>query len=133
MVMVAKMAVKMITRVAVVDDNATNLKLMGHIVKQVAGQFPDCFLNPHEAQEALMNNRYDLLLIDHNMPQLTGLEILKNLAEKNCLPQIIALVTAVNEPMIKLTAAELNVTQVIQKPFDLTDFRNFIQEALKAK
>lgn len=123
----------MIKQVAVVDDNATHLKLMSYLVQQVTGSLPDSFADPYCALEALLKKEYDLLLLDHDMPKLNGLEVLKLLAERQRLPTKIAIVTAVCEPL-DLEASLPNATiQLISKPFEVSGLRTFIQRALSDK
>ncbi len=120
-------------RVVIVDDNATNLKLMGYLVTQVTGRTPDSFSCPIEAHKALIKNDYDLLLIDQHMPNITGLELLNKLILEGKLPKVVALVTAVKEPLLQSALRRYGITEVIQKPFDIHKFRNFVQLALSTR
>ena len=62
-------------RVLVVDDNAMNLTLMKNLLKRTQ-MTVDLAPSGKQCLELTQRNRYDLILMDHMMPELDGVETL---------------------------------------------------------
>ena len=60
-------------RLLVVDDIATNLKVAKGLLAQYQAQVDTC-LSGAEAIEMVKQNKYDLILMDHMMPEMDGIE-----------------------------------------------------------
>lgn len=65
-------------RILVVDDDISTRRLDTAMLIQY-GYRVDVAEDGAVAWEALNNDRYDLLITDHNMPKVTGVELLKKL------------------------------------------------------
>lgn len=64
----------------VVDDEPMALDLIkGYIVNTERLNLIDSFTNPFKALNFLMNNQIDLVFLDINMPELSGIQLLKSL------------------------------------------------------
>jgi signal transduction histidine kinase/CheY-like chemotaxis protein len=61
------------TRVLIVDDVATNLQVAKALLSPYKLKIDTC-LNGAEAVQLVQKNRYDLILMDHMMPGMDGLE-----------------------------------------------------------
>lgn len=62
-------------KVMIVDDNVTNCKVLENMLRSL-GMLTEIFLDPQEAIEAVKNgNRYDIYLLDMQMPGITGEEL----------------------------------------------------------
>lgn len=74
--------------------------------------------NGLEALEIFQNNKIDIVVTDINMPNMDGLEFLKELRkiDKNCKIIILTAHTNVN---YLLDATELNITKYLVKPIDV--------------
>jgi len=82
------------------------------------------FENPLKATDILMQQDIQLLLLDIQMPKITGLDFLKSLQQ----PPLTILTTAY--PQYALQGYELNVIDYLLKPFS---FDRFLKAAMKAK
>ena len=80
--------------------------------------------NAFEAIEALKINRVDIMLLDIQMPDLTGLELVKSLDKK---PAVI-FTTAYSEYAVD--AFNLAVSDYLLKPFDFPRFVQAINKAI---
>jgi len=111
-------------RCIVVEDEQPARVLMEDFVKKVG--FLDMlgsFKNPLHALTFIKTNPVDLVFLDIQMPDITGIEFLKSLESK---PQVI-FTTAYSE--FALDGFELSVTDYLLKPFS---FNRFLQAVNKA-
>lgn len=110
--------------VIIVDDEYLAQKLLqDYVSKMESLQLVATCSNAFEAMEALKNNKVDIMLLDIQMPDLTGLDLVKSLEKK---PAII-FTTAYTEYAVD--AFNLGVSDYLLKPFD---FPRFIQAINKA-
>jgi DNA-binding response OmpR family regulator len=77
--------------------------------------------NGQEALEALIDNKFDIALLDINTPNITGIEVLKRVRKeyKNHIPIII--LTAYQDTKHLKESFENGVDDYIKKPFDLEE------------
>ncbi len=111
-------------RCIVVEDEQPARVLMEDFIKKVG--FLDMwgsFKNPLEAMTFIKTNPVDLVFLDIQMPDITGIEFMKALESK---PQVI-FTTAYSE--FALDGFELSVTDYLLKPFS---FNRFLQAVNKA-
>ncbi|WP_078346958.1 hybrid sensor histidine kinase/response regulator [Mucilaginibacter pedocola] len=59
--------------ILIAEDNAINQKLAKYILNKM-GYKPDLVENGHECLNALINKKYDMVLMDVQMPEMDGLE-----------------------------------------------------------
>ncbi len=83
-----------------------------------------------EALAYLEDNHADLILLDLNMPGMTGEEVLKELGDRGD-PTPVIVVTASNLVSSAVEAMKLGATEYLQKPFDIDSIRFDIQRILK--
>jgi len=111
-------------RCLVIDDEELARKLLANYIARLPHlELVDSFKQPIAALQSLQSAQIDLIFLDIQMPQLTGIEILKTL---KVVPQII-LTTAYSEYAVESYA--LNVTDYLLKPFS---FERFLQAVNKA-
>jgi len=108
----------------IADDEPVARKVLKEFIEQVpylqlAGQFENVRKTDHFLQE----NKADLLLLDIEMPGITGLEYLKN---TNVEPLVI-LTTAY--PNYALEGYELNIIDYLLKPIAFDRFSKAVQKA----
>jgi CheY-like chemotaxis protein len=68
-------------RILVVDDIGTNLKVAEGLMLPYKMKIDMCFSGA-EAIDAVTKNRYDLVFMDHMMPEMDGIEATKLIREK---------------------------------------------------
>ena len=69
-------------KVLVVDDNDMNLRVAAGLVK-INGIIPDTAASGSEALCKMAVKHYDIVFLDHMMPVMDGLEVMKQLREQN--------------------------------------------------
>ncbi len=83
-------------KVLVVDDNAVNRKVFRNLLKETQIQVTDAG-GGAECLELVQNNYYDLIFLDHMMPEMDGIETLHHIKEFSDFP-------CKDTPIIVLTA-----------------------------
>lgn len=101
------------------DDIALNDLLNEHLIDK--GYEVTLCKNGQEALEYLIDEKFDLALLDINTPILSGLEVLKTIRSeyKNLTPTII--LTAYQDTKHLKESFENGVDDYIKKPFDLEE------------
>lgn len=113
--------------VIIVDDEYLAQKLLqDYVSKMDLLQLVATCSNAFEAMNALKNNQVDIMFLDIQMPDLTGLELVKSLEHK---PSII-FTTAYSEYAVD--AFNLSVVDYLLKPFDFPRFVQAVNKAIGA-
>ncbi len=115
----------MITAIAI-DDEPSAIEVIKHHVSKLQNiELVADFHNPIEAIDYLKNNPVDLIFLDINMPQMSGLELLQSL---QIIPAII-FTTAYGE--FAVDSYKYNAVDYLLKPFEFDRFQVAIQKAEK--
>jgi len=89
----------------------------------------DGFMDGQEAYEAVYDKSYDILLLDVNVPSLTGFELLKKLRmDEKTIPTIF--LTSMTEMEDLKEGYRRGCCDYIRKPFDLEELELRIEQAL---
>ena len=109
----------------IVDDNliarATLSQLATHVPDlTVVGECCDAM----EAYNYLQSNEVDILFLDIEMPEMTGLELTKNLTNKG-----IVIIFTTSKKEYAVEAFELNVADYLIKPFTPARFLQSVDKA----
>ena len=105
--------------IIVVDDTILNVVLLEEICKE-EGHNVDSFTNPLEALESIKQKEYDLAFIDYMMPELNGIELIKQI--KQIQPNVISvMITAADSQEVKLKALEAGASEFLSKPIDISE------------
>lgn len=93
-----------------------------------------CVTSGREALQRVSQERPHVILLDLKMPQMSGLDVLRQLREMQP-PELaqtkVVVVTAVHDDAIQRIAGEYGATMFINKPVDLEDLeREVILKAL---
>ena len=104
--------------VLVVDDFATMRRILKNILRQIG------FTNISEADDGksalnmLKKQKFDLVLCDWNMPEMSGLELLKKVKADDGLKDIpFVMVTAEAQKDNIIQAVQAGVSNYVVKPF----------------
>lgn len=113
---------------AIVDDDPIAISSLQHLIAKVPNlQLEKSFEQPIEALHYFQEHAIDLLFLDVEMPDLTGIELVKTLQE---IPYII-MISAKKE--YAFDAFEMNVVDYLQKPVGLSRFMQAINKIQPAK
>lgn len=86
--------------------------------------------NAKDAIEAYKNNKIDIIISDINMPEISGIELIKIIREKNKYIPVI-LLTAHTETNLLLDATKLKLSDYLLKPINLNDLKNALNKAIE--
>ena len=106
--------------ILIVDDQATNVTLLEEMLREAGYTNLSSTRNPHEVCALHRLNRYDLILLDLQMPGLDGFQVMEGLKEIEAggyLPVLV--ITA--QPEHKLRALQAGAKDFVSKPFRLAE------------
>lgn len=116
-------------RVLVIDDSR---QIIQHLVEQVLPTFgfqPTAALDGREGMNAIRKQKPDLIMLDLNLPHMTGLDILQTMvAEAIDIPVI--LMTGYGSEKSAVEAFRLGVKDYLIKPFSVDEVVEAINHAL---
>jgi len=114
----------------VVDDDTDTRLLTAEALSRVGHQV-DTAEDGAAGWAALQTNSYDLLITDHNMPKVSGVELLKKLrATRMALP---AILMSGAMPTQELNShPRLQIEAMLQKPFTVEELLGTVAEVLGA-
>ena len=95
------------------------------------GYFVTCFSDGLKADEDLQNNEYDLLLLDINVPNIDGLNVMKNLHNNDTFTPTI-FISANTDINTISDAFDLGAVDYLKKPFHLKELGLRIQKELES-
>ena len=119
-------------RILVVDDEKIERKGVMFLFKQMD---IDCeiveIVNGQVALEYLENNEVDILLTDVKMPHVDGMELIKQIKERNLNPNMkIIIVSGYSDFEYAKLAVKLGVSDYILKPVDPKEFEPTLRKIL---
>ena len=119
-------------RVLIVDDQEANVQLLVRLLDEAGYSRVTSTMRPQEVSALHYKNRYDLILLDLQMPDMDGFEVmqaLKTIDADSYLPVIV--LTA--EPAHKVRALQAGARDFLSKPFDLLEVKTRIHNTLEVR
>lgn len=114
-----------LTCIIVEDEPLARNLLTQYVLKTPSLTLHQAFSNPLEAMAFLQNTPTDILFLDIQMPEITGITLLKILQKK----PIVILTTAYSEYAIE--GYELDVTDYLLKPITFERFLKAVEKATR--
>jgi DNA-binding NtrC family response regulator len=118
--------------ILVVDDQEANVLLLEQMLSSAGYVSITSTMDPGKVCELYLKNRYDLILLDLQMPGMDGFQVmegLKAIETDSYVPVIV--ITA--QPGHKLRALEAGAKDFISKPFDLVEVTTRIHNILEVR
>jgi len=111
-------------RILVVDDD-DNIRRLNSEALARSGYHVKSAIDGAEGWKALNTDRFDLLITDNNMPNLTGIELIKKLnAAGMAVPVILA------SGVWHREESELQLAAILPKPFTLAELLGTVKKVL---
>jgi len=115
-------------KILVVDDEENILTAFNRILED-KGYNITTASNGTQAINLANNNKFDLIIMDINMPEINGLEALKKIKELKPKTPII-MMTGFDSSEITIETMSIGAYDYISKPFNITDLQALIEKAL---
>jgi len=106
--------------IAIIDDEFTSRIILDKIVRSLQKDIVvQAFASPLGALDWLRLNHPDLILVDHLMDEMSGLEVVQKIRRIPHLEHIpIIMITVSNDSEIRHKALDMGVTEFLSKPFN---------------
>lgn len=117
-------------RILIVDDQQSNLRLLEHTLRRAGFVEVTSTLEPRDVATMHLEHRYDLILLDLQMPEMTGFQVMAQLQKVRASNPVTILVLSADATQTK-TALEEGADGFMGKPFRLPDVVERIQSMLK--
>ena len=118
--------------ILLVDDMEANVRLLERMLREAGYTSIASTMDPHEVCELHRKNRYDLILLDLQMPGMDGFQVMEGLKEIEADGYLSVLVITA-QPGHKLRALQAGAKDFISKPFDLTEVLTRIHNMLEVR
>lgn len=119
------------SKVMIVDDNLMNVELLEEILSGFNLNITS-FLKPKEAYQAFLQEKFDLVLFDIMMPEMSGFELAKKVKDTPLNKDVpIIFISALSDSHNKIKGYDLGSFAYIEKPFDINIVKSQIFNLLK--
>ncbi|HSN90621.1 MAG TPA: response regulator [Anaeromyxobacteraceae bacterium] len=117
-------------RILVIDDEAVVKELLARVLGK-AGHEVVAVSNGEEALREIVKARFDLLIVDKNLPGMNGLDVMRLVRGHE--PHLRAiLITAYPTRESEVEAKELGIHAYVVKPFGIVAMIATVDEAIRA-
>lgn len=119
-------------KILVVDDKEANVQLIEGMLRIAGYTSVNSTMDPNEVCALHGKNRYDLILLDLQMPGMDGFQVMEGLKQIEAggyLPVLV--ITA--QPQHKLRALEVGAKDFVSKPFDMAELRARVHNILEVR
>ena len=119
-------------RILIVDDQEANVLLLERMLQEAGYTQVSSTRQPAQVARLQREHDHDLILLDLQMPEMDGFQVLESLGtagQANYLPVIV--LTA--SPNHKLRALQAGARDFISKPFDLVEVKTRIRNMLEVR
>lgn len=118
--------------ILIVDDQESNVTLLEQLLAEAGYASVVSTMNAHEVCALHRKNRYDLILLDLQMPGVDGFEVMEGLKVNDADAYLPVLVITA-QPGHKLRALQAGARDFVSKPFDLVEVRTRIRNMLEVR
>ncbi len=121
-------------KILILDDSLTTRTLQKSILTNHGYQVEACG-NPEEALKLAENNKFDLVITDHEMPNLSGVEFVKKLQNQKMHSKVpVIVLTSIERNSVRKLYADIDIKEFIQKEdFEQAKFLSYIDKYLNER
>ena len=119
-------------KIQIVDDQDANVRLLEQMLSDAGYTRIASTMDPHEVCVLYRQNRYDLILLDLQMPGMDGFQVLEGLKKIEPYGYLPVLVITA-QPGHKLRALQAGAKDFVSKPFDLVEVQTRIHNMLEVR
>src|SRR5664279_5906586 len=118
--------------ILIVDDQESNVSLLEKLLSEAGYARVASTMDPHEVCALHRKNRYDLILLDLQMPEMDGFQVMEGL-KTNAADGYLPVLVITAQPGHKLRALQAGAKDFISKPFDLVEVKTRIRNMLEVR
>ncbi len=118
--------------ILIVDDRAANVQLLEQLLHDTGYTNVTSTMDPFHVCALHADNKYDLILLDLNMPGMDGFEVMEQLKAAGA-DRYLPVIVLTAEPRHKLRALQSGAKDFISKPFDLLEVKTRIHNMLEVR
>src|SRR3972149_7560207 len=118
--------------ILIVDDQETNISLLEQLLSEGGYTSVAATMNPQEVCALHRKNRYDLILLDLQMPGMDGFAVMEGL-KTNAADPYLPVIVLTAQPGHKQRALQAGAKDFISKPFDLIEVKTRIHNMLEVR
>lgn len=118
--------------ILIVDDQESNIALLEGLLDDAHYTRVTSTTNPREVCALHREHAYDLILLDLQMPQMGGFEVIEAL-KTNAIDAYLPVLVLTAQPGHKMRALQAGVRDFISKPFDLVEVKTRIRNMLEVR
>jgi PAS domain S-box-containing protein len=118
--------------ILIVDDQEVNVRLLEQMLREAGYTGMSSTMDPQEVCALHRKNRYDLILLDLQMPGMDGFQVMESL-KTNDADDYLPVLVITAQPGHKLRALLAGAKDFISKPFDLVEVKTRIHNMLEVR
>ena len=118
--------------ILIVDDQASNIALLEQLLGEAGYTGVSATMKPQEVCALHRKNHYDLILLDLQMPEMDGFQVMEGL-KTNTADGYLPVIVLTAQPGHKLRALQAGAKDFISKPFDLLEVKTRIHNMLEVR
>jgi len=118
--------------ILIVDDQEANVLLLEQLLADAGYTAVASTMNPQEVCALHRRNRYDLILLDLQMPGMDGFQVIEAL-KTNKTDGYLPVLVITAQPGHKLRALQAGAKDFVSKPFDLVEVKTRIHNMLEVR
>ena len=120
------------SKILIIDDEPANILLFTRMLEAKGYENITTTLDPCETALLQQKHEFDLILLDINMPEMNGYEVLKQLQGSNSFKNTQVIATSGDiEPNYIKKALDAGFVDYITKPMHMSDFLDKVQNVLQ--
>ena len=119
-------------KILIVDDQESNVSLLEQLLSETGYSRVATTMHPQEVCALHRKNHYDLILLDLQMPQMDGFQVMEAL-KTNEADGYLPVIVLTAQPGHKLRALQAGAKDFISKPFDLVEVKTRIHNMLEVR
>jgi PAS domain S-box-containing protein len=118
--------------ILVVDDQEPNVLLLEQMLRDAGYTNVSSTMDPTTVCALHRKNRYDMILLDLQMPVMDGFQVMAGL-KTNDADAYLAVLVVTAQPGHKLLALQAGAKDFVSKPFDLVEVKTRIRNMLEVR
>src|SRR6202790_4000063 len=118
--------------ILIVDDQESNVRLLEQLLSETGYTCVASTTSPREVCALHRQNRYDLILLDLQMPGMDGFQVIESL-KTNSADGYLPVLVITAQPGHTLRAFQAGAKDCISKPFDLVEVKTRIHNMLEVR